>query len=123
MKGSTVMENESVSCGLSPTDFSQRVQEWKKLASKTISRRSGEGKVISTYPRTSEIRRRLKDLISAEAACCPFLEFEMRDQPDAIEVELRYPPGFEAVVALAVPKLAVSFGDPAKDRGRETVTS
>jgi hypothetical protein len=117
------MEEKSVSCGLSPTDFSQRVQQWKKLASQTISRRSSEGKVISTYPRTSEIRQQLTHLISAEAACCPFLEFEMRDQPDTIEVELRYPPDFEAVVALAVPELAVRFGDPARDDGRATVTS
>jgi hypothetical protein len=99
---------ETGECSLSPSDFSQRVEDWKALASETISRKSYEGKVISTYPASSEIRQRLSDLISAEAACCPFLEFDLRDRPDSIEVELRYPPDFESVIVLVAPEVIVS---------------
>jgi hypothetical protein len=98
---------ETGECSLSPEDFRQRVEQWTVLASETLTRTLEEGKVLSTYPRTDQIRQRLRDLIAAEAVCCPFLIFEMKELPDIIEVELRYPPEFEAVVALVVPELNV----------------
>lgn len=105
-----MLENQSFDCGteggecsLSPEDFVERVERWKLLGKQALTRTTlGEGRIVSAYPHNARIRHQLTELIAAEAACCPFFVFEVRDQPETIEVELTYPPEFEAMVALAV---------------------
>ena len=90
-------------CMLSPGELEVRVQEWRDLAENALTRTAEPGRVVSTYPASDAIRRRLRTLIEAEARCCSFLEFDIRDGAEAIEVELRYPDGFESVLALVMP--------------------
>jgi hypothetical protein len=91
-------------CALSPEEFEMRVREWRALANEALTRTAEPGRVISSYPATEDIRRRLLMLIEAEARCCSFLEFDMRDRDGAIEVELRYPAGFDSVLELVLPE-------------------
>jgi hypothetical protein len=99
-------------CTLSPEEFEMRVRDWRTLANEALTRTAEPGRVVSTYPASKAIRQRLRMLIEAEASCCSFLEFDIRDGDEAIEVELRYPDGFESILALVMPEPARADPSP-----------
>ena len=87
----------AAACALPDAGLTQRMASWREVAEHVVSRRTSPGRVVSTYP--AEMRQRVETLIAAEAECCPFLSFEVRGDDALVEVELRYPPDFEAMVA------------------------
>ena len=91
--------SEPIACNLSSPDLSDRVAAWRSLGAQALRRTAEPGRVVSTYPKHPELAGALTELIEAERECCPFLEFEVREQESEIEVELRYPPEFGAMVA------------------------
>ena len=90
---------EGATCSLSPAALSDRRGAWRSLAAHALHRDVEPGRVLSTYPKRDEIAQRLAELVEAEKACCPFLEFDIREGDSVIEVELRYPSEFGATVA------------------------
>jgi hypothetical protein len=94
---------EMLSCSLPAKDMLDRLAKWKALAEQSLSRSGEPGRVVSTYPRSSAISTLLRELIEAEADCCPFLSFDVREYGEVIEAELRYPPEFEPIVAMIAP--------------------
>jgi hypothetical protein len=95
----TVSYPERATCSLSPNALSARGDAWRSLMAQALHRRVEPGRVLSTYPNGPEIARSLAQLVEAEKDCCPFLEFEIRETDSTIEVELRYPPEFAALLA------------------------
>ena len=95
----TVSYPERATCSLSPSALSERRGAWRSLMAQALHRRVEPGRVLSTYPNGPEIARSLAQLVEAEKDCCPFLEFDIRENDSTIEVELRYPTEFAAVLA------------------------
>ena len=93
----------SLACSLPVAEMSDRMDRWRALTEEALGRTVEPGRVVSTYPRTEDIAARLRELIGAEVGCCPFLVFDVRETHGSIEVELRYPPEFEPMVAMIVP--------------------
>lgn len=93
-------------CTLSPTEVVERVAQWKAVAAEVLGRRSEPGKVVSVYPRRDDVTANIRKLIEAEARCCPFLSFDLREGKDMVEVELRYPPELEPVINIIAPEAA-----------------
>ena len=91
---------ETLACSLAGDELIQRLGEWAAVASRATSRHVEKGRIVSTYPPDEDILRRLRDLIAAEAECCSFMQFEVKEGPDEVEVELRVPD--EMSEALAV---------------------
>ena len=89
-------------CDLGPGEVGDRVGAWRSLAIHALGRTVEPGRIVTEYARDDEVRTRLETLIAAESACCPFLEFEIREGEDLMEVEVRFPPEFEAVVSTVV---------------------
>jgi hypothetical protein len=94
----TVSYPERATCSLSPNALSERGGAWRSLMAQALHRRVEPGRVLSTYPNGPEIARSLAQLVEAEKDCCPFLEFDIRETDSSIEVELRYPPEFAALL-------------------------
>jgi hypothetical protein len=90
---------ERATCSLSANARSDRGGSWRSLIAQALHRRVEPGRVLSTYPNGPEIARSLAQLVEAEKDCCPFLEFDIRESDSTIEVELRYPPEFAAMLA------------------------
>ena len=90
---------EVVSCDLPAEELGDRIGAWKDLGRAALGRTVGDGRIVTRYPNTAELRARLDHLIEAEARCCPFLVFEVREPDDVLEVELRYPTEFGTVVS------------------------
>jgi hypothetical protein len=94
----TVSHPEPATCSLSPSALSDRRGAWRSLMAQALHRRVEPGHVLSTYPNEPEIARSLAQLVEAEKGCCPFLEFDLREGDSTIEVQLRYPPEFAAML-------------------------
>jgi hypothetical protein len=95
----TVSYPEEAACRLTPNAFSERRATWHSLMTQVLHRRVEPGRVFSTYPNRPEIAQGLAQLVEAERDCCPFLEFDIREDDSTIEVELRYPPEFASTLA------------------------
>ncbi|MGH2747166.1 MAG: hypothetical protein ACRDKB_04510 [Actinomycetota bacterium] len=91
---------ETLACSLSGPDLVQRIREWTEVASHAQSRHVEKGRIVSTYPNDHQLIQRLRQLIEAEAECCPFMKFDVQLNADEVVVELNVPD--EMSEALAV---------------------
>jgi hypothetical protein len=82
-------------CSLSQDALASRIDEWRALGARAVRRRTRPGVLTTVLPRTDAIIASLHSLIAAEAACCSFLTFDVRERDDEIELQLRYPEGFD----------------------------
>jgi MerR family copper efflux transcriptional regulator len=89
----------SFACTLSGPELLERIQAWQDVASQATSREVHEGRVVSTYPPDPQLLVRLRDLIAAEAECCPFMQFHVEERPTHVVVELRVPHGMGRTLA------------------------
>ena len=83
---------EPLACSLSPGELVDRRGEWEALRAHALRVQADEGVVRAVYARREEVLRRLESLIEAEGRCCPFLGFELREEPDSIALEVTFPP-------------------------------
>jgi MerR family copper efflux transcriptional regulator len=91
---------ESLACTLSGPELSERIREWTDVASQATSREVHESRVVSRYPADPHLLARLRNLIAAEAECCPFIEFHVEERPTHFVVELRVPPDMGGVLSV-----------------------
>jgi hypothetical protein len=98
---------DAETCSLPGTEMLERIARWKRIAKLALSRTAEPGVVRSTYARTEHVASELRDLIDAEAQCCSFLSFSIRERGDVLEMELQYPAEFEPMLALIVPDAAL----------------
>jgi hypothetical protein len=84
-------------CTLDGGEMVERVSAWRDVSSKATARRVGSAKITSEYPPEPMLTQRLKDLIAAEAVCCSFLKFDLREERDRTVVELEFPEGARAL--------------------------
>ena len=82
---------EAFSCTLQEPELLGRMQAWKQLASQAITRRVEGNRLVATFQKDPQLLRQVQELIAAEATCCAFLEFTLKDEPGLIVTELRLP--------------------------------
>ena len=82
---------QALMCALEGEQLIARMQAWQQVVSRATSRHVERGRATATYPNDAEVLQELRDLIAAEADCCPFLEFRIEEGPDGILTELRVP--------------------------------
>lgn len=85
-------------CTLDSGEMVERVNAWRDVSSKAIARKIESTKITSEYPPEPLLVQRLKDLIAAEAVCCSFLKFDLREERDRTVVELEFPEDARALV-------------------------
>ena len=92
-------------CSLGSAELADRVSEWRSLRADALSAETvRDGVVVAVFARSPDVMRRLQALIKAEASCCPFLGFKLREKDDLITVEVTTAAvPAEATVAAAPP--------------------
>jgi len=94
-------------CTLDSGEMVQRVNAWREVSSRAITRKVDSTKITSEYPPEPRLVQQLKDLIAAEAVCCSFLKFDLREERHRTVVELEFPEDaralVESVIALPSP--------------------
>lgn len=107
-------ERETLACTLSGPELGERIQNWSRVASRATSRLVEKDRIVATYPRDNDLLQQLRKLIAAEADCCPFMQFTIKERPHEFEVELRVPDDMSEALA---PMLArVTQGPGVKPR-------
>ena len=61
-----------------------------------------EGRITSVYPLDQGLLGRIRSLIEAEADCCPFLRFVVREERDRIVVQLDFPEEARGLIEAAM---------------------
>ena len=95
-----MVNQETLACSLAGDELIERLGEWSTVASQATSRHVEEGRIVSTYPPDEDLIRRLRALIAAEAECCSFMEFHVKEGPDQVVVELRVPDEMSGALAV-----------------------
>ncbi|MGH2556595.1 MAG: hypothetical protein ACRDHO_12880 [Actinomycetota bacterium] len=103
---------EPFACTLSGPELIERIREWTDVASHATSREVHESRVVSTYPADRQLLARLRNLIAAEAECCPFMEFHVEEQPTHVVVELRVPSDMGRALAVMLGLISGQGSEP-----------
>ena len=82
---------QPLACSLDGTELTERLAAWRQVLARATTRRVEDGRVVVSYPKDSDLRDRLGELIALEGECCSFLRFDVEEQPDAVVTELRLP--------------------------------
>jgi len=87
-----------IACTLDIRDYAARVDALSALAAEALRSRepTPRGERLVFAP---DAERRLRDVIAAEAACCPFLRLDLRRERDALVLEISGPEYARPVIA------------------------
>lgn len=88
--------NPPIACSLDAADLSARRAELTRLGEDALLPPGRDGSL--RFRNDRETRTRLEALVAAEAACCPFLDLTVREEPGALVLEISAPDGAEPVV-------------------------
>jgi hypothetical protein len=98
------METTPIACTLSSEQYAGRLDDLRDLARDAlVAREPVSGGERLTFAAGEGIERRLRAAIAAEAACCSFLEMDLRHSGDELLVTVSGP-------AEAAPIIAELFG-------------
>lgn len=78
-------------CSLTGPGLVERINEWAEVALHATQRTVSNGRIVSTYPQDQQLLERLRNLVAAEADCCPSIQFTIRETPEGFEVEIQVP--------------------------------
>jgi hypothetical protein len=92
--------NEPIACTLTAADYAARTADMAELTRRALrSREPIPSGMRLTFEAGADTERRLRDVIGAEARCCPFLRMDLRPSADALILEITGPTGAEPIIA------------------------
>jgi hypothetical protein len=87
-----------IACSLDATDQRKRVGDWAELLAQARARQETPDGVRYVFAAGDDLERRLEALAVAEQSCCAFLNFEISESRDELELMVKAPPdGQEAL--------------------------
>lgn len=89
-----------VACTLQPAEQPKRLADWAKLLRETRTREETSDGVRYTFAANDDIKPRVEALVAAEHSCCSFLEFEIAEAGDELEVTVTAPPNGQEALRL-----------------------
>lgn len=84
-------QEQPLDCTLEGSELVERIEAWQQVVSRATAREAKDGRLVARYPKDARLLDRLRELIAAEAECCPFLDFSVDERADSIVTELRLP--------------------------------
>jgi hypothetical protein len=92
--------DQPIACSLSAADYETRSAEIADLACRAWhSREPLDGGARLVFDGGEETERELRDMIAAEASCCPFLRFELHHDADALRLDVTGPADAQPIIA------------------------
>lgn len=89
-----------ISCSLGVGDLEQRLAAIARIGAESlISRHDDDERHLLRFRAGAETRRRLEEIVAAEAKCCSFLEMTLSEESDALVLTIVAPPEADAVAA------------------------
>jgi len=101
---------DPVACSLSAADLDQRLGAVASVgADSLIAREVRDGRHLLRFRGDGATRRRLEEIVAAEAQCCAFLNLSLSDEDGELLLSIAAPDDAQAVAD----GLAAGFGSPA----------
>ena len=92
--------DQPIACSLPATEMAARQEDTANLARAALrSRDPVDGGVRLTFSADAATERTLRELIAAEAQCCPFLRFDLAREDDALRLDVTGPAEAQPIVA------------------------
>lgn len=93
------MENDiPVACSLGAGELEQRLAEIAEIgAGSLISREAGGDSQLLRFRADADTRRRLEEIIAAEAACCAFLDLQLSERDGELVLSIAAPGDAQAL--------------------------
>jgi hypothetical protein len=90
-----------LACSLDAAQSRTRGERWRALGDRALLSRSriGDG-VRMRFVRADAVIEELRELVALERECCPFLDLRLRDERQAIVLEIRGPEAAQPVIEL-----------------------
>ncbi|HEY2056021.1 MAG TPA: hypothetical protein VGH14_18960 [Solirubrobacterales bacterium] len=96
-----------IACSLSGSGLKDRHRELGRFGSKNLIGRSSDAKGQSLrFRRTEDSTRSLREIVAAERECCPFLDLELIESAEELELRIAAPEDARVVAD----ELAAAFG-------------
>jgi len=93
------MRDAPIACSLSATAMSARLGDFADLANEALLDRRPTADGVPVRLRDSPaIERRWRELVAAEARCCPFLDFDLRREDGALLLDVGGPPDARPII-------------------------
>ncbi len=82
-----------LACSLDAGELEERTERWRRLADRSLIEASSpaDGVAIQRHRPDDGVLTELRELISLEGECCPFLDFDLADHGDEIVLTVRGP--------------------------------
>lgn len=89
-----------VGCSLETADQQNRLADWAGLLGQARTRQETSDGVRYTFAADDELKPRVEALAAAEHGCCSFLEFEIAEAGDELEMTVTAPPNSQEALRL-----------------------
>lgn len=85
-------ERPPIACSLGAGELRQRLNEIAAIGADSLIERSADGdRHLLRFRPTEETRRRLEEIVAAEAKCCSFLNFSLECRGDVLVLAISAP--------------------------------
>ena len=93
------MSHLPIACTLTPGDMTERLALIDALSADGLLDRVDTERGIRVRLRdTPDVERRTRELVAAESACCPFLDFDLRRENGALVLDITGPSDARPVI-------------------------
>ena len=92
--------DQPIACSLSGADYEARGREIAEIARDALrSREPLAGGARLTFAAGGDTERKLREVIAAEASCCPFLRFELDGDGETLRLAVTGPEDAQPIIA------------------------
>jgi hypothetical protein len=91
--------DQPIACSLTATEAAARAAQTARIAERAlIDRTAVEGGQRLRFAGGQETEAAVREIVAAEAECCPFLEMELRGAGGELELDITGPPEAQPIV-------------------------
>ena len=87
-----------IACSLSATELPARLAQIAQLGHALIDVKLTGTHATLRFVAGAGVRERVTSVVAAESACCAFLAMQVRDEPDAVVLDITAPEDAERVL-------------------------
>ena len=87
-----------LACSLSGKELRERGDWLERLGRHVVRREPRPGGMVVRFRREAGVEEELRELVAAEARCCPFLTLSVRAEGDLLELDVSGPPDAQGIV-------------------------
>jgi hypothetical protein len=85
-------DEKPIACSLNASELERRLAEIAAVGAEGLTGSSAEGgRHLLRFRADAEVRRRLEAIVTAEVACCPFLDLSLSEQGDELILSINAP--------------------------------